>query len=296
MNNDKFPLPDESFRKGHFENFVTSDIMGCGIAGSSILGRDLYYYKIGKGRTHVMIFGAHHAMEHITATILYNYIDFMVEKAARGGVHHGFDIKFYLQRFTFWVFPCVNPDGVEMALCGALESPLYDRQIKMNGGSSDFSDWQANSRGVDLNHNYDHRFFEYKRSVERELGITAGRTKYSGEYPESEPEVRAVASYVRTLMPSLLISLHSQGEEIYFSPSDRRTEFLARAAASITGYTVVHPEGSAAFGGLSDFSGSLGIPSLTIEVGKGKNPLPYEKLPSMIEPIRKMLFLLPAYI
>ena len=43
----------------------------------------------------------------------------------------------------------------------------------MNGGSEDFTRWQANVRGVDLNHNYDAGFDAYKQ-LEPSLGITGG--------------------------------------------------------------------------------------------------------------------------
>ena len=37
------------------------------------------------------------------------------------------------------------------------------RGLKYNQQSDDFSHWQANARGVDLNHNYDSGFYEYKK-------------------------------------------------------------------------------------------------------------------------------------
>ena len=150
---------------------------------------------------------------------------------------------------------------------------LTERQIKMNG-SADFTKWSANARGVDINHNYDAGFLEYKQ-IENEMGISAGAAKYSGEFPESEPESRAVASAVRAAAPILVLSLHSQGREVFYSPKNAKTAHLAARLAALLGYEVKIPKGSAAYGGLSDYTGGrLGIPSLTVEMGKGENPLP----------------------
>ena len=55
------------------------------------------------------------------------------------------------------------------------------------------------------------------------------------------------------------------------------------------------PSGSAEYGGMADYSGGvLKIPSFTVEVGKGKNPLPHEKFPEIDENIRKLLYLAPT--
>ena len=181
-----------------------------------------------------------------------------------------------------------------MVLSGARNNPLRERQIRMNGGE-DFSDWQANARGVDLNHNYAFRFFEYKK-IEADENILPGKTRFSGEYPESEPEVRALANLVRVIHPRLILSFHSQGEEVFFRPRDKRKVLrIAQSAAELLGYSLSRPEGLADYGGLSDYAGEiLGIPSLTVEVGKGKNPLPESQLSAISERLYKLHVLLPT--
>mgnify|MGYP001540708298 CR=1 FL=1 len=65
----------------------------------------------------------------------------------------------------------LNPDGVDLHIGGMWEHfPLRERVLIMNGGSSDFESWQSNARGVDLNHNYNALFKEYK-TLERERHI-----------------------------------------------------------------------------------------------------------------------------
>ena len=96
-----------------------------GIIGRSILGKDIDYYKIGSGRRYIVAVGAHHGTEYITASALYDFIDFLCEKATRGASWNGINLPFLLQKFTYWIIPCLNPDGVDMRLCGIEKTPLY---------------------------------------------------------------------------------------------------------------------------------------------------------------------------
>lgn len=267
-----------------------------GIIGRSIFSKDIDYFRIGKGERHIIVVGAHHAMEYITASALYDFIDFIMKKSTRGDIYCGVNVRFLLKKFSFWIIPCLNPDGVEMHLSGIEKTPLYERQLRMNGGSENFCRWQSNARGVDLNHNYNFGFFEYKK-IEEADGISPGNTRYSGEYPESEPETRSLANFIRTLSPCAVVTLHTQGEEIYSRPQVDRVSRIASRLAGAVGYKVANPEGYAAYGGLSDYTGEvLGIPSFTVEVGIGENPLPISQLSAICDRVRKLLVLLPTYL
>ena len=293
----RFFLPTCQNRQRYLEEYLKKHPAAeCGKIGKSILSRDIEYFRIGKGKRHIIIVGAHHAMEHITASVLYDFIDFITEKATRGEVYSGVNLAFLLKRFSFWIIPCLNPDGVEMQISGIQKTPLYERQLRMNGGSTDFSKWQANARGVDLNHNYNYGFFEYKR-LEAMEGIGAGNTRYAGEYPESEPETRALAGFIRALAPDAVISFHTQGEEIYSKPDMEHVGRIAERLSRSVGYSHSCPTGLASYGGLCDYTGAaLGIPSFTVELGVGENPLPDSSFPAICERVRKMLILLPIYL
>ena len=205
------------------------NIQGSVIA-RSILSKPIEVYFIGEGKRYVTVFATHHALESITTNFAFLFIDYLMSKSS-GGVINGIDCKFLLSKYRFAVVPCVNPDGVELRINGAGDSPLTDRLMRMSGG--DFSTWQSNARGVDLNHNYDALFDEYK-ALEKKNGIVPGATLYSGEAPESEPETKGVANLVRTLMPVALVSLHTQGEEIYAYPKTAKISTAAAAMAPVT--------------------------------------------------------------
>lgn len=260
--------------------------------GKSLEGRSLCALRIGRGSREVLYVGTHHAMEWHTAVLLLLFAEELLK--AKDGVRFGIAIPYLLSTRTFTILPLLNPDGVFLRHCGTREGEvLYERKRRMNGGSLDFDRWQANARGVDLNHNYDAGFAEYKKIEEKE-GITAGPTRYSGTCPESEPESFALASLVRTLRPSLILSLHTQGEEIYAGGAHREARFasLGRALGRMSGYRFCTPEDAhAAYGGLADWTGGvLGIPSFTIECGRGKNPLPHTDILPMYRRLRRTLF------
>lgn len=256
----------------------------------SILSREIEAICLGEGERYVVVLAAHHSLESVTSNVAYILIDYLLSNL-RIGENNRLDCKLLLSKYRFIVIPCVNPDGIELRCHGAGESPLYERQMRMSRG--DFSKWQANARGVDLNHNYDAGFFEYKR-LEEKMGITAGPSLFSGEYPESEPETHGVANLIRSLSPIAVISLHSQGETIFSFPDTPRVNRVAQKLSNMTGYELGRPDGTAAYGGLCDYTASLGIPSFTFEVGKGENPLSESGVPSIFSRVGDAIAVLPT--
>ena len=260
--------------------------------GTTVLGREIDMYSIGVGRDKILYVGAHHALEAITENVLFSFIyDAGMNKVVRR--INGIDKAFLLQRFTFMVIPALNLDGIAIVDGTGRNNILSQRQQRMCGG--DFSVWQANARGVDLNHNYDAGFLEYKKTEARE-GIYYAPTKYSGEYPESEPECAAVANLVRTCAPRLVLSLHTQGQEVFFHPNTPSVGRLGAKLADSIGYRLSYATGSAKYGGLCDYTGSIGIPSFTLELGLGKNPLPISHAEPIYARISNALFALPTMI
>lgn len=274
--------------------------LGFGYLGESILGRGIPIVTLGQGEKEILYVGAHHGMEWITSMILSRFINEFCELAESKKSIYRTSLPLFCEQYTLYIIPMLNPDGVEYQIHGvSADNPLYQRLVKMNNGD-DFSHWQANARGVDLNHNYDAGFLEYKKMEEDNGNFEGAPTKFSGEAPESEPEVGHLCNFIRFHERiSLILSLHSQGEEIFYKSGGaiQRANAIARRISALTGYKISTPTGSASFGGLCDWSGTvLGIPSFTLECGRGSNPLPVESFFPIYASLREILFTVPKMI
>ena len=272
------------------------------VIGYSILGRPIDMVKLGYGKSASLFVGAHHGAESITSLLLMKFMEDILENErtpSRRLIE--FDLGNILTRRSIYVVPMLNPDGVAIRHIGAdAAGDLKKRALAMNGDRN-FSLWQANARGVDLNHNYDAEFEKCKKA-EWDLGIfSGGPTRYGGEYPESEPETRALADLTRNLSQNLRIALalHTQGEEIYWdfngnAPKD--AQMLAKRFAELSGYTVAKPPKEASYGGYKDFViQKFGIPAFTIECGSGKNPLPSTDFYSIYDKVLPILLTASAF-
>lgn len=265
--------------------------------GTSILGKSIPVLTLGEGKKTLLYVGAHHGMEWITSVLLLRFVNEYAEALQSGKRIYSVHLPYLFKERRIVVIPMLNPDGVSYAIEGVSEdNPLLARLERMNPSHPDYSHWQANARGVDLNHNYDAGFAEYKQ-LEADMGITGGApTRYSGESPESEPEVGYLCNYLRFHQDGIgaVLTLHTQGEEIYYSSGDHlapRSLSMAKALCRLSGYSLSTPEGPAAYGGLTDWCiRTLGIPSFTLECGKGENPLPLESFFCIYASLRQLFF------
>lgn len=267
--------------------------------GTSVLGRGIPMVSLGEGRgkKSVLYVGCHHGMEWITTVILLRFINEFCECMKSDQRMYSINLRHMFRSRTIHIIPQLNVDGADIQINGAENTILRERLVSMNGGT-DFSSWQANARGVDLNHNYNAGFFEYKK-LEAEAGILGGGpTRYSGEGPESEPEVASLCSLLRYSDDiSAVCTFHSQGEEIYYTSGGRtapRSATIAKLMSKMCGYTLSVPDGLASYGGLTDWCISeLNKPSFTIECGKGKNPLPLDMYYEIYAALKELLFTMP---
>lgn len=246
-----------------------------GSIGRSVCGRRIYSISFGETRQRVLFAAAFHGMEWITELLMLRFAHNLCSALENHTTIAGEDPAPLLARRGLCILPCVNPDGVEIQL----RNP--ERR------------WQANARGVDLNHNFNAGWCEL-RQQEIEAGITKpGRTRFGGPRPESEPETAAVANLCRILCFCQAIAFHSQGEVIYYDFGKHTPPCsleMAQALAGAAGYTVAAPEGLAVGGGFKDwFIDCLRRPGFTVEVGMGENPLPIEQTDAIYRQIEPML-------
>lgn len=214
-----------------------------GVIGYSVKGNPLYYLTVEKTKNPIVIvqYGIH-AREFITSLLALKQIEEFNKNGRCGTVHF---------------LPLTNPDG-------AIIAENIDGKYK------------ANARGVDLNVNFDACWGKGKSNVK-----IAGAQNYIGKRPFSEPETKAIKKFTLSIKPSMTISYHSKGEEIYWEffqrgKRARRDYSIAKAVADCTGYSVGRAVGSC--GGYKDWCiKRLKVPALTIEVGED----------SLIHPIKE---------
>ncbi len=251
-----------------------------GVIGRSVMQKDIPYIKIGNGDRKIFLGGAYHGLEYITSAFLMRFISRYIVSLMTREKLFGYDIGKLFASVSLYTVPMINPDGVDIAINGLDITDSYHRELISLVGIHSFNKvWQANARGVDLNHNYDANW--------QPIQTFASPTKYGGKYPESEPETRAVTEFIRREDFDLLLAFHSQGGEIYYDfdglAADRAYDTAKKMAAE-SGYFPMQPSGSAAYGGCKDwFIKEFGRCGFTIEMGRGKNPLPVAMLDRIFE-------------
>ncbi len=263
--------------------------------GKSVLGNDLFLIKFGNGPKHIHVNASHHALEWITSVFIMKFIEGISKAYINNQDIEGHNIKNIFNTHTFYIVPMVNPDGVDLVNEGLKpDNPYYSDLIRWNNTGRPFSEvWQANIRGVDLNHNYDAAWQESK-NAERALGITGpGPTRYSGEFPFSEPETQAMRNLVLSNTFYIAIAYHAQGEVIYWNfmnLATQRDQEIGDILAEASGYTLDMATGVASYAGFKDwFIKEFRRPGYTVEAGRGKNPIPITQLPRIYEDNMRLL-------
>jgi len=271
--------------------------METGVAGRSVLGKNLYYLKLGNGPNQVFYNAAHHSLEWITSPLLMKFCESFLKAYVDGTSIRGYNPGEIWNRSSIYIMPMVNPDGVDLVLNGLQsDNPYRESLIRWNNGRTDFSRvWQANISGVDLNHNYD-ASWQLSKQAEPRYGITGpGPTRFSGTFPESEPETKAVADFTRSHDFQLVLAYHSQGEVIYWNYQNlasAQARQIAERLSATSGYTLDLTTGIASYAGYKDwFIEEFRRPGYTVEVGRGTNPLPISQFPEIYNDNEGMLLL-----
>ena len=228
-----------------------------GYIGRTFRGKKIPYFVIEKSTyPKVIVAYSIHAREYITTYLALEQIKDFAINGKKG---------------TVYFVPCVNLDGVEIALN---KNPLY----------------KANYRKVDLNVNFDAKWGKGEQNT-----FKKSDANFIGKYPFSEKESTALRDFTLKVMPDLTISYHSKGEEIYYEffqdeKAKSRDEKLAQAVAKATGYQIKSTPNSS--GGYKDWCiERLKIPALTIEVGNDRltHPIKKKDLPQIVEKNIKVL-------
>ena len=264
----------------------------CFTIGKSVSGRDIYALRLSSGKSYTLFAAAFHGSEHITSNICLMFAEEMAAAFENGSSLEGINVKRALEGRGIIFVPRVNPDGCDISISGARAAGSFAAEItKLCGG--EFSRWNANIRGVDINHNFDADFEDVKRR-EREAGIYVPcASRFGGSRPESEPETVALTSLCNKENIHHVCALHTQGEVIYWGYKDyclKRNKQMAQILAATSGYALDVPTGTAAGGGFKDwFVSRFERPGFTLEMGRGANPLPIGRATEIYLKAREML-------
>ncbi|WP_338451637.1 M14 family metallopeptidase [Niallia oryzisoli] len=261
--------------------------------GRSVEGKPIQEIRLGKGTKKVHFDGSFHANEWITTPILMALLNTFLLSLTNNQPIRGLLTNPLYQSVNLSIVPMVNPDGVDLVLNGPPPA-LRGELIAMNNGSTDFNDWKANIRGVDLNNQFP---ANWEIEKERKEPKAPAPRDYPGDEPLTEPETKVMAALARNSQFDRLLAFHTQGKEFYWGyeglePPESR--ILAAEFERVSGYKAVQFIDSHA--GYKDwFIQEFRKPGFTIELGSGVNPLPLSQFNEIYEDVLG-IFLASLYI
>ncbi len=199
----------------------------------------------------VLLTAGVHPRETANTSILLEWARRTLEGAAAGDPAR----RALLDERTIVLVPLVNPDTHLTVVDGLQRGHQASIWRRTNHGAAG---------GVDLNRNFDNRWGAGSTTV--------GHQNYRGPHAASEPEVRAVQAFARTLAPGGVYDLHSPGGVVLVpagGPDARAAaELVSRASGYAVGLSDSHWDTPVGGGTVKDWAhDQLGATSLTIETG-----------------------------
>ena len=255
-----------------------------GEIGKSVLGRSIWYLKIGNGRQKVFYNASFHANESITTPVLLRFAEELAEAYSTRGRLYGIDVSRLLRKVTLYLVPMVNPDGVDLVNGGITNERVLQSAEQIADRYPDIpypNGWKANIRGVGLNLQFPAEW-KQARQIKFEQGFTTFAPRdFVGEGPLTEPESLAVYDFTLQQEFDLILAYHTQGEVIYWKFLDYeppRSREIALYFGQVSGYAVEETPLVSGYAGYMDwFIQNYNRPGYTIEVGMGINPLPLQQ-------------------
>lgn len=257
--------------------------------------RDILCLKIGKDTAHhkILITGSIHAREYITTELVMYQVKSFLSSLKNEAIYKGITYPDLLSGCTIYVIPMVNPDGVTISQFGT--SGLNTSKAKENvyriyemDGAIEIEpyliQWKSNAEGIDLNRNFDALWEQYDDHLNH-----PSSDHYKGPSPGCCPESAALINLTQKEGFERTISYHSQGEVIYWYFGQdgellNQTKRFANRISAITGYRMDSNYHNLDPAGYKDWAISkMHIPSLTIEVGTGKNPVDHNQFGRICE-------------
>lgn len=251
--------------------------------------RNVYCLIIGdsQAKQSILVSGGIHGREYISCQLVMKQVVSFLRHLEAGDSYHNVSYEKLLENTAIYSIPMINPDGVSISQKGmdGILTESVKEQIRniaqLDGQQAEGSyleRWKANAAGVDLNRNFDALWQEYQDPVGH-----PSSDYYKGTSPGSEPESAALIRLTEEKRFLRTVSYHTQGSVIYWYFGQEGQIYLdtfdfGQRIAGLTGYDMDADISSLDPAGYKDWAISvLGIPSLTIEIGRDSSPVPPEQ-------------------
>ncbi len=207
------------------------------VAGRSWAGRAVFGMRLGNQNETAAFIGCVDGRGVASTRLLLRLFENMCKAYKDNKKIAGIRLNDILDERGILVLPCVNPDGAEIVAVGETAAGNYADVVRHTCG--DCRDWQANARGVDLNHNISSDWKAVK-DMELNCGYTSFGSKYfGGKIPLSEPETKAVAKALALNNSRTLMQVDCGIERLYVprrSAENYDVGMMAKVLCLSTGY------------------------------------------------------------
>lgn len=202
---------------------------GYSVCARSWSGRALFTLSLGAKENPVLFIAGIKGGDTECVRVMLSFFQSLCNSVEKHSEIAGIKINEVLKEKGVVIIPCVNPDGMEISLNGAVAAGSYARLVERV--CSNTASWRANARGVDLSLNFSKGFSCSKKAAEG-CGYTApGPYYYAGKVPESEPETRALVKICRSRDIRHSVMLR-RGADCIYSPvtnvGSDRPEMMSR--------------------------------------------------------------------
>lgn len=197
------------------------ELVGYESLGFSYDQREIFALRVGSGQHTILLTAGVHGRESINPYVLLCLVDWYCKTKRE-----------WLQSYSLYVIPLLNPDGYMIALRGF--NIIRDNVLRMRIKEENIAYylWKYNANAMDLNRNFP--------------SIT-WREKFKGDQAGSQIETTLLMKVMNQIPTIGYIDYHSRGNSIYYyrnsmsNTYNARQEKLAHILKDMTGYELVVP-------------------------------------------------------